>query len=86
MLGTVEEGKLADLVVLADNPLENISNIRTIQMVFKDGISVEMEPPAGTLRFYDYFDSTGLLQGFLGKSENAEGVTRSGNPYPAQQR
>lgn len=86
VLGTVEEGKLADLVVLADNPLDNISNIRTVQMVFKDGISVEMETPPGTLRFYDYFDSTGLLQGFLGKSENAAGFTRTGNPYPAQQR
>ena len=85
VLGTVEEGKLADLVVLADNPLDNISNIRTVQMVFKDGISVEMEPPPGTLRFYDYFDSTGLLQGFLGKSESAAGFNREGNPY-AQQR
>jgi len=85
VLGTVEEGKLADLVVLAENPLENISNIRTIQMVFKDGISVDMEPPPGTLRFYDYFDSTGLLQGFLGKSETAAGFTRKNNPYSRQQ-
>ncbi len=84
VLGTVEEGKLADLVVLADNPLDNISNIRTVQMVFKDGISVEMEPPAGALRFYDYFDSTGLLQGFLGESESAAGFTREGNPYEQQ--
>ena len=57
VLGTVEEGKLADLVVLAENPLENISNIRTIQMVFKDGIPVDMEPAPGTLRFYDYYSS-----------------------------
>ena len=84
VLGTVEEGKLADLVVLAENPLDNISNIRTVQMVFKDGISVEMEPPPGTLRFYDYFDSTGLLQGFLGKSESAAGFNRKGNPYAQQ--
>ena len=85
VLGTVEEGKFADLVVLADNPLDNISNIRTVQMVFKDGISVEMKPPAGTRRFYDYFDSTGLLQGFLGKSESAAGFTREGNPYEQRQ-
>jgi imidazolonepropionase-like amidohydrolase len=85
VLGTVEEGKLADLVVLAENPLENISNIRTVQMVFKDGTSVDLEPHPGTLRFYDYFDSTGLLQGFLGKSETAAGFTRKNNPYPRRQ-
>ncbi len=85
VLGTVEEGKLADLVVLAENPLENISNIRTIQMVFKDGISVDMEPPAGTLRFYDYFDATSLLPGFLGASESAAGFTRKENPYSSPQ-
>ena len=85
VLGTVEEGKLADLVVLAENPLENISNIRTVQMVFKDGISVDMEPPTGTLRFYDYFDATSLLPGFLGASESAAGFTRKENPYSSPQ-
>ncbi len=85
VLGTVEEGKLADLVVLAENPLDNISNIRTVQMVFKDGISVDMERPPGTLRFYDYFDATSLLPGFLGASESAAGFTRQGNPYSSPQ-
>ncbi len=36
-LGTVEKGKLADLIVLEGNPLKHISNIRTLKMVFKDG-------------------------------------------------
>ncbi|WP_340113885.1 Kelch repeat-containing protein [Maribellus mangrovi] len=35
--GTIEEGKLADLVVLAANPLEDIRNSNTVQMVFKQG-------------------------------------------------
>ena len=80
-LGTVEVGKLADLVVLAANPLENISNIRTVQMVFKDGIAVPMEPVPGTLRFYDYFDSQGPPRSFLERSEAAAGFSREGNPY-----
>lgn len=36
-LGTVEAGKLADLIVVRDNPLENIHNLRTLQLVLKDG-------------------------------------------------
>lgn len=36
-VGTVEPGKLADLIVLAQNPLEEISNIRTLKMVFREG-------------------------------------------------
>lgn len=32
-LGTVEEGKLSNLVILNKNPLENISNIKTIDAV-----------------------------------------------------
>ena len=36
-LGSVETGKIADLIVVRDNPLENISHLRTLLMVLKDG-------------------------------------------------
>lgn len=36
-LGTLEVGKLADLVILDENPLEDIGNIRKIHLVMKDG-------------------------------------------------
>lgn len=38
--GTVEFGKIADLIVLAKNPLDDINNIRSLQMVFKEGVLV----------------------------------------------
>jgi imidazolonepropionase-like amidohydrolase len=36
-LGTVEVGKLADLIVVGANPLEDITNVRRLQLVLKDG-------------------------------------------------
>ena len=36
-VGTLEPGKWADMVYLADNPLEDISNIRAIKAVLKEG-------------------------------------------------
>lgn len=36
-LGTVEVGKAADLIIVEGNPLENISNIRKVQMVVTNG-------------------------------------------------
>ncbi len=41
--GTIEKGKRADLLVLDSDPLENISNIRKLSVVVKDGRIVETE-------------------------------------------
>jgi imidazolonepropionase-like amidohydrolase len=54
-LGTVEEGKLADLIVLADNPLDHISNIRRLKMVFKDGKPVNLEKDEGQTSFWKLY-------------------------------
>ncbi len=39
-LGTIEPGKLADMIVVAGNPLDDIENLRNLQLVFKDGALV----------------------------------------------
>jgi len=36
-LGTVEVGKLADLIVLGANPLDDVNNVRRLLMVLKEG-------------------------------------------------
>jgi imidazolonepropionase-like amidohydrolase len=36
--GSIDAGKLTYLIVLANNPLENIKNIRRVVMVVKHGI------------------------------------------------
>ena len=36
-LGTVEKGKIADLIVVGSNPLDDINNVRRLQLVLKDG-------------------------------------------------
>jgi imidazolonepropionase-like amidohydrolase len=37
-LGTVEAGKLADFIVVDGDPLANISDIRKVSLVVKDGL------------------------------------------------
>jgi imidazolonepropionase-like amidohydrolase len=39
-LGTLEVGKWADLIVLGDNPMANIRNMRSIEMVLIAGKKV----------------------------------------------
>jgi imidazolonepropionase-like amidohydrolase len=36
-LGTIEVGKLADLIVVEDNPLDDIHNLHSLLLVFKEG-------------------------------------------------
>lgn len=40
-LGTLEKGKLADLIILDANPLDNIDNTEKISLVMKDGLVVD---------------------------------------------
>ncbi len=42
-LGTLEEGKLADLIVVGGNPLEDITHVRRIDVVIKDGEIVDTD-------------------------------------------
>jgi imidazolonepropionase-like amidohydrolase len=37
-LGTVERGKVADLVMVRGNPLENVANAANVEMVMKNGV------------------------------------------------
>jgi len=39
-LGTVETGKIADLIVVGKNPLDDINHLRELQLVIKDGAVV----------------------------------------------
>ena len=41
----MEVGKIADLIVVGGNPLEDIHNVRRLQMVFKDGLLVSDKRP-----------------------------------------
>ena len=41
-LGTVTRGKLADLILLRENPLEDVANFATVDTVIKNGKIVDL--------------------------------------------
>jgi imidazolonepropionase-like amidohydrolase len=42
-LGTIERGKEADMIVLAPNPVNDISNTKKIEAIINDGKFVDRE-------------------------------------------
>jgi len=52
-VGSIAEGLQADLVVLRGNPSRHISDVRNVELVFKDGVAYDPETlvsaAAGTL-------------------------------------
>jgi imidazolonepropionase-like amidohydrolase len=42
--GTLEKGKIADLIILRNNPVTNIKNTRSIEAVYKAGKEVSKGP------------------------------------------
>ncbi|MEJ8567777.1 metal-dependent hydrolase family protein [Elongatibacter sediminis] len=54
-LGTVESGKLADLVVLGSDPLADISAVRDVRLVMKDGHLVNLQPQEGVVDYFELY-------------------------------
>jgi imidazolonepropionase-like amidohydrolase len=48
-LGSIEPGKLADLLVLDENPLTSIDNIRAVAAVFRGGEPVDLDGASNPL-------------------------------------
>ncbi len=60
--GAIAPGKMADLVVLEGNPLDDIGNIWKTRMVLKSGAVVDIGPGEGRVDFWDIFLNAGAGQ------------------------
>jgi imidazolonepropionase-like amidohydrolase len=52
-IGTVEKGKIADLLLLNNNPLENVANLSKIHAVILNGKFLSRETLNAMLRIHD---------------------------------
>ena len=64
------------MVFIVENPLDNISNTSKVNIVIKDGITVNLNRPQSTASYWDYFDVKFFRKGFLGTAENVAGFSR----------
>ena len=69
-------GKLTGLVIVAYNPLENISKIRKVSMVFKDGAMVDLNLLQGTASYWNYYITKKFKEGYLAEAEESAGFKR----------
>jgi len=42
-LGSIEAGKIADIIAVNNNPLENISELKNVTFVMKNGVIYKMK-------------------------------------------
>lgn len=54
-VGTIEAGKVADMIVLEKSPLQNISNLRSLTGVFRSGHPVELQVNEGRSDFWSLY-------------------------------
>ncbi|MFO7845238.1 MAG: amidohydrolase family protein, partial [Balneolaceae bacterium] len=40
-IGSIEVGKMADIIVVDDNPIENIQTLENVSFVMKDGVVIK---------------------------------------------
>ena len=83
-LGSIETGKLADLIIVGDNPLQDIRNLRKVEMVFKEGKIMDISyHPDYVPPLHDGSPMFGSSHSFptpLIKSLSPQVVTEGGGP------
>jgi len=84
-LGTVEEGKIADLLILSDNPLEDIRNSRTIEQVIYAGRLIDRDNLPMLDPFKEGLIATGKEEQIITDQAVEENLVARFPPGPAKE-